>query len=123
VGGIGVAGREIAAGRASHSYSIPELLHPTVTPSQSYSIPELLPLRVTPSQRYSLSEVLPHTGTPFQSYPLPQKGIDFRLQSKFKEQINHLLPGYHIIVIRIELLEYIAAKIRTLHLQQALRRY
>ena len=43
-----------------------------------------------------------------------------RLQSKFQNQINQFIPGYYIIVIRIEPLEYIAAKIKTLLIQQAL---
>ena len=34
-----------------------------------------------------------------------------RLQSKFQNHFNQLVLGYHIVVIRIELLEYIAAKI------------
>ena len=42
------------------------------------------------------------------------------LQGKFQNQINHLIPGYHIVVICIELLEYIAAKVKTLLVQQAL---
>ena len=42
------------------------------------------------------------------------------LQGKFSNQVNQLFPGYRIIVIRIELLEYIAAEIKTLFMQQAL---
>ena len=43
-----------------------------------------------------------------------------RLQSQFQNHFNQLVPGYHIVVIRIELFEYIAAKIHTLLMQQAL---
>ena len=43
-----------------------------------------------------------------------------QLQSKFQNQVNHLIPGYRIIVILIELLEYIAAEIESLLMQQAL---
>ena len=37
--------------------------------------------------------------------------LDVQLQSKLQNQFNQLVPGYHIVVIGIELLEYIAAKI------------
>lgn len=42
------------------------------------------------------------------------------LQSKFQDHFNQLIPGYYIVVVRIELLENIAAEIHTLFMQQAL---
>jgi len=44
------------------------------------------------------------------------------LQSEFQNQVYHLFPGYRIVVIGVELLEYIAAKMKTLFVQQALRK-
>ena len=42
------------------------------------------------------------------------------LQSKLKNQVDHLVLGYYVVVVCIESLEYIAAKVKTLFMQQAL---
>jgi hypothetical protein len=46
---------------------------------------------------------------------------NLRLKSKLQNQVYHLIFGYRIVVIDVELLEYIAAKVKTLFMQQALR--
>jgi len=44
-----------------------------------------------------------------------------QLQSEFQNKVDQLFPGYHVVVIGIEFFEYIAAKIKTMLVQQALR--
>jgi hypothetical protein len=51
---------------------------------------------------------------------LPFVGSGIRLQGKFQDHVNQLVPGYDVVVIGVELFEYIAAKIQTLLMQQAL---